>query len=117
MAKGDALREYDRRAGIVLVTEHSVSNAEHICGIYNEPSSWMDLIIMYLQHRELLENKNEARTLRIRAARYALIGNHSCRKSFTGPYLRCLKFEDARRLLRRFMRMFVVTLRGSKFCS
>ena len=49
---------------------------------------------MYLQHRELPKNKNEAR-----AARYALIGNHLYRKSFTSPYLRCLNSEDARRLL------------------
>ena len=59
----------------------------------------MDPIIIYLQHRELPENKNEARDLQIRAARYALIGNDLYRKSFTGPYLRCLNSEDARRLL------------------
>ena len=55
---------------------------------------------MYLQHGELLENKNEARNLRIRAARYALIGNHLYRKSFIGPYLRCLNSDDAHRLLK-----------------
>ena len=59
----------------------------------------MNPIIMYLQHGEFPENKNEARNLRIRAAIYALIGNHLYRKSFTGPYLRCLNYEDARRLL------------------
>ena len=55
--------------------------------------------MMYLQHGELLENKNEARNLRFRAARYALFGNHLYCKSFTEPYLRCLNSEDARRLL------------------
>ena len=54
---------------------------------------------MYLQHEELPENKNEARNLQIKAARYTLIGNHLYRKSFTGPYLRCLNSKDARRLL------------------
>ena len=54
---------------------------------------------MYLQHREFLENKNKARNLQIRATRYALIGDHLYRKSFIGPYLRCLNSEDARRLL------------------
>ena len=54
---------------------------------------------MYLQHGELPENKNKARNLQIRVVRYVLIGNHLYRKSFTGPYLRCLNSEDARRLL------------------
>ena len=53
---------------------------------------------MYLLHGDLLENKNEAKNLQIRAARYALIGNHLYRKSFTSPYLRCLNSEDAQRL-------------------
>ena len=100
MAKEAALREYDRRTKIVSVTKHSALNAEQICSIHNEPPSWMDPIIKYLQHKELHENKNEARNLRIRAARYALIGNHLYRKSFSGLYLRCLNSEDARRLLK-----------------
>ena len=70
-----------------------------MCNINNEPPSWMDLIIIYLQHGELPEIKNEDRNLRIRAARYALIDNHLYCKSFIGPYLRCLNSEDARRLL------------------
>ena len=90
LAKRAALGEYDRRTEIVLVIEHSVLNAKQVCNINNEPPSWTEPIMMYLQHGELLENKNEARNLRIRATRYALIGNHLYRKSFTGPYLRCL---------------------------
>ena len=70
-----------------------------MCNINNEPPSWMDPIIIYLLHRDFPENKNEARNLQIRATRYALIGNHLYRKSFIGPYLRCLILEDARRLL------------------
>ena len=60
----------------------------------------MDPIIMYLLHGDLPENKNESRNLRIRATRYALIGNHLYRKSFTGPYLRCLAPKNARSLLK-----------------
>ena len=99
LAKGAALGEYDRRIEIVSVAEHDVFSAEQICSINNEPPSWMDLIIMYLQHEELPKNKNKARNLWIRAARYALIGNHLYCKSFIGPYMRCLSPEDARRLL------------------
>ena len=60
----------------------------------------MDPIVIYLLHRDLLEDKNETRNLRIIAAWYALIGNHLYHKSFIGPYLRCLNPEDARRLLK-----------------
>ena len=74
-------------------------NGEQVCSVNNEPPSWMDPITMYLMHGELPENKNEVRNLRIRETRYALIGNHLYHKSFTGPYLRCLNPEDARRLL------------------
>ena len=75
-------------------------NGKQVCSINNEPTSWMDPIVMYLLHGDLLENKNEVRNLRVRAARYTLIGSHLYRKSFTGPYLRCLNLEDARRLLK-----------------
>ena len=99
MAKGVALGEYDRRVEIVSVTEQNVLNGEQVCSINNEPPSWMDHIIMYLLQGDLLENKNEARNLHIRVIQYSLIDNHLCRKSFTGPYLRCLNPEDVRRLL------------------
>ena len=55
---------------------------------------------MYLLHGDLPDNKNEARNLWIKAAWYALVSNHLYRKSFTGPYLRCLNPEDARKLLK-----------------
>ena len=74
-------------------------NGEQVYIINNEPPSWMDLIVMYLLHGDLPDNKNEARNLRIRVAWDTLIGNNLYRKSFTRPYLRCLNPEDARRLL------------------
>ena len=93
LAKGATLGEYDRRAEIVSTTEQNMSNGKQVCSINNEP------IIIYLLHSDLLKNKNEARNLRIRATRNALIDNHLYRKSFVGPYLRCLNPEDSRRLL------------------
>ena len=74
-------------------------NTEQVCSINNEPPDWMDPIIMYLLQGDMPENKNEAKNLWIREARYALIGNHLHRKSFTGSYLRCLNSDDAQRLL------------------
>ena len=99
LAKGVALGEFERKTEIISVTEQSILNTEQVCSINNESPSWMNHIVMYLLHRELPENKNEARNLQIRAARYALIGSHLYRKSFIGPYLRCLNSEDALMLL------------------
>ena len=99
LAKGATPGEYDRRTKIVSFIEQNMQSAKQVCNINNEPLSWMDPIIMYLLHGDLPENKNEARNFQIRAARYALIDNHLYRKSFTGPYLRYLNSEDARRLL------------------
>ena len=76
-----------------------MQSVEQVCSINNETPGWMNPIIMYLLHGDFPENKNEARNLQIKAARYALIGNHLYLKSFTGPYLRCLNLEDVRRLL------------------
>ena len=61
LAKIAALGEYDRRAEIITVTEQNVLNGEQVSNINNEPPSWMDPIVMYLLHGDLLENKNEAR--------------------------------------------------------
>ena len=99
LAKGAALGVYDRIVEIISVTEQYVMNGEQVCNINNDPLSWMDPIVIYLLHGDLPENKNEARNLWIRATQYALIGYHLYRKPFTGPYLRCLNLEDARRLL------------------
>ena len=41
------------------------------------------------------EDKNEARKLRLRAARYALIDGKLYRRSFYGPYLKCLRPDEA----------------------
>ena len=95
MAKEAALGEYDKRTEIISVTAKNMLNAKQVCSTNNEPPSWMDPIIMYLLHGDLLENKNEARNLWIRATQYALISNHLYRKSFTGSYLRCLNSEGA----------------------
>ena len=107
LTKEAALGEYDKRVKIISVIEQNVLNGEQVCNINNESPSWMDSIIIYLLHEDLFENKNEARNLHIRAALYALIGNHLYRKSLIGPYLRSLNLEDERRLLEEIHEAFI----------
>ena len=56
--------------------------------------NWMKPIIDYLKNsRLLLEDKNEARKLRLKATRYTLVDKTLIRKSFSGPLLRCVTKE------------------------
>lgn len=59
----------------------------------------MDPILVYLLHGVEPDDRNEARNIRVKAARYAVINGHLYRKSLTGPYLRCLEPGQARKLL------------------
>ncbi|XXG70590.1 hypothetical protein AAC387_Pa07g0034 [Persea americana] len=60
--------------------------------------SWIDSIIAYLRNDRLLEDKNEAYKIRLKAARFWLSPDDKLyKKSYTGPYLQCVhpsKFED-----------------------
>ena len=49
--------------------------------------SWMDPIIDYLKNGKEPGDKNQARKLRIKAARYTLLEGGLYKKSFSGPLL------------------------------
>ena len=59
----------------------------------------MKPIIDYLGNSKLLEDKNDTRKLRLKAATYALIDGILFRKSFSGPLLRCVSEEKSRMIL------------------
>ena len=61
----------------------------------NEESDWMKGIIDFLQKSILPEDKANARKMRLKAAKYALIWGVLYRKSFFGPLLRCLTEKEA----------------------
>ena len=50
----------------------------------------MTPILIYLKDGRLLEDKDEARKLRIKAAEYVLIDEVLYKRGFSQPYLRCL---------------------------
>ena len=52
--------------------------------------NWMTPIVSYLKDGKLPDGKDEARKLRVRAARYVLMGEVLYKRSFSQPYLRCL---------------------------
>ncbi|XP_077217828.1 uncharacterized protein LOC143852326 [Tasmannia lanceolata] len=62
--------------------------------IDDEPC-WMDEIIRYLRSGELPGEKKEARKIVQRAARFSFDGETMYKRSYTLPYLKCLRPTDA----------------------
>ena len=62
--------------------------------------SWAEPMERYLQTEELPEDKNEARKIKFRAARYALIGEDLYKRGYSQPYLKCVTMEESDYILK-----------------
>ena len=62
--------------------------------------NWMTPIISYLKDGKLPEGKDEAKKLRVRAARYVLMDEVLYKRGFSQPYLRCLALDEANYVLK-----------------
>ncbi|XP_077252557.1 uncharacterized protein LOC143891950 [Tasmannia lanceolata] len=71
----------DRRVAEIMEVEHE--------------SCWMDEIVDYLRSGKLPEAKKEARKVIQRATRFSLDGESLFKRSYTLPYLKCLRPSDA----------------------
>nr|CAN82186.1 hypothetical protein VITISV_031111 [Vitis vinifera] len=60
-----------------------------------DSQEWTNDIIKYLRIGTLPEDAKQAHKIRVQAARFTLIGGHLYKRSFTGPYLRCLSHSEA----------------------
>ena len=60
----------------------------------------MTPIVAYLNDGRLLEERDEARKLRIRSTKYVLIDEVLYKRGFSQPYLRCLALDEANYVLR-----------------
>ncbi|XP_077228418.1 uncharacterized protein LOC143861380 [Tasmannia lanceolata] len=77
-----------------LPTSSIESKAAETMQVENEPC-WMDEIISYLRDGKLPEDKKEARKVIQRAARFSLSSDVLYKRSYTLPYLKCLRPGDA----------------------
>ena len=59
----------------------------------------MTPILLYLKYGRLPEDKDEARRLRIKAAKYVLIDKVLYKRGFSQPYLRCLAPNESNYVL------------------
>ena len=60
----------------------------------------MTLIVLYLKEGKLPKGKDEAKKLRVRAAKYVLMDEVLYKRGFSQPYLRCLASDKANYVLR-----------------
>ncbi|PON36070.1 hypothetical protein PanWU01x14_331270 [Parasponia andersonii] len=66
----------------------------------DEKPSWMDPIMRYIQNDNLPESKDNAKQLRMKAARYIIHDEKFYRKRFSSPLLLCVNDEKARYIMR-----------------
>ena len=75
------------------VAETSTCNATEAS--QPDGQEWTNNIIQYLRTGTLPEDPKQAHKIPVQAARFTLIGGHLYKRSFTGPYLRCLSHSEA----------------------
>ncbi|XP_027158219.1 uncharacterized protein LOC113759836 [Coffea eugenioides] len=71
---------------------------EVVCPVYLG-DTWMGPLIRFLSRRELPDDRAESRKLQRKAARYALRQNLLYKRSYLGPWLRCITPEKGQRVL------------------
>ncbi|RVW72259.1 hypothetical protein CK203_054943 [Vitis vinifera] len=64
-----------------------------------DDQEWMYDITEYIRTGTLPGDPKQAHKVRVQAARFTLIGGHLYKRSFTGPYLRCLGHSEAQYVL------------------
>ncbi|GKB53620.1 reverse transcriptase domain-containing protein [Tanacetum coccineum] len=80
--------------------EKSINEKEILDVIEEEGNTWMTPICEYLGNEILPEDKKKARAVRRKAIRYTMINGTLYKKSFLGPWLRCVGPLQANYVLR-----------------
>ncbi|GJY20176.1 reverse transcriptase domain-containing protein [Tanacetum coccineum] len=80
--------------------EKSLNEKEVLAIVEEEGHTWMTPICEYLTKEILLEDKKKARVVRRKASKYAVINGTLYKKSFLGPWLRCVEPLQANYVLR-----------------
>ncbi|GJR83291.1 reverse transcriptase domain-containing protein [Tanacetum coccineum] len=80
--------------------EKSIDEKEILDIVEEEDNTWMTPICEYLTKEILPEDKKKARAVRRKAARYTMINGTLYKKSFLGPWLRCVGPLQANYVLR-----------------
>ena len=90
---GEAMDEYDK---VQYMLSIDLQEIQQVKGEEN----WMTPIVIYLKDGRLLEDRDKAKKLRIKATKYVLIDEVLYKKGFFQPYLRCLALDESNYVLR-----------------
>ncbi|GJR04865.1 reverse transcriptase domain-containing protein [Tanacetum coccineum] len=80
--------------------EKSINEKEILAVVEEEGNTWMTPICEYLTKEILPADKKKARAIRRKAVRYTMINGTLYKKSFLGPWLRCVGPLQANYVLR-----------------
>ena len=72
----------------------------------------MTPIVQYLQDDQLPEDKNKARLLRLKAAKYILYDGQLYRRGFSTSLLKCVDLEEGNYIIREIHEGVVTTMLG-----
>nr|GEU29016.1 reverse transcriptase domain-containing protein [Tanacetum cinerariifolium] len=81
--------------------EKSISTMEVLAVVEEEGDTWMTPIFMYLTDGTLSAEIKKARAVRCKSWRFTIINGTLCKKSFLGPWLRCVGPLQANYVLRK----------------
>ena len=62
-------------------------------------NNWMTLIVAFLQDGHLPKNREEAKKVKKRAARFTILNDTLYKRGFSIPYLKCVDEEEAQYIL------------------
>ncbi|XP_021971367.1 uncharacterized protein LOC110866529 [Helianthus annuus] len=83
-----------REVKVEVLTSPSLSTKE-VAAVESTQETWMTPIIKFLRDGTLPEGEWAARKVRVKALQYELIDGELYRRSYLGPYLKCVDMEEA----------------------
>ncbi|GJU99924.1 reverse transcriptase domain-containing protein [Tanacetum coccineum] len=85
---------------VEIIPCKSIEEIEVMAIVEEGGDTWMTPIIEYLENGTLPKEKGKARRLRARPRQYVMLEGTLYRKSFLGPWLRCVGLEQAKYVIR-----------------
>ena len=83
----------------ILSEPNTKDSADHVMPVDNSPS-WVDPILEYLKKGKVPEDKSDARRIKYHANRYMVMNGELYRQGYAMPYLRCLRPDEAKYVMR-----------------
>nr|GFA32144.1 hypothetical protein [Tanacetum cinerariifolium] len=94
------LHSSEQKVLVEELREKAIDEKEILAVVEEEGHTWTNPVYEYLTEGVLPEEKNKARTVHRKAGRYAMINEVLYKKSFLGPWLRCVGPLQANYVLR-----------------